>query len=213
MFRSAMKPAWIAAVLVIAILAAGAQAAVTAAGTSPAVEQLETDTGGEVEPAPRPGLPPDEATEPAAEPADTDWEPTAPPQQADPAQLADELHDVRARVSEVARGLLTPTDVQLILKGEWRALADSAKSKLYDLLVAAGATPVEAASILNRDWDSLQYFAKERLAQVLGEQLGISPELSEAALDGNWEEARNLAQVEAVEVLLGRFLTTSEATG
>lgn len=114
--------------------------------------------------------------------------------------------DVATKVSSVTRGLLTPSDLQLILKGEWEALAESAKSKLYDMLVANGATPVEAASIMSQDWDSLQYYAKERLAQVIGEQLGVSPELAAAILDRNWEEARNLAQVQAVEELLGQFL-------
>lgn len=200
MFRSAIKPVWIAAVLLGVALAAGTQVAVTAAATRQAAEQVdpppiaESPTISEVEPLFLPGLPQDD-TEESGEAG------------------TGEALDVRARVSEVARGLLTPSDLQLILRGEWSALADSAKSKLYDLLVAAGATPVEAASILGRDWDSLQYFAKERLAQVLGEQLGISAELAAAVLDGDWEEARGLAQVEAVEELLGRFVATSEATG
>src|SRR5690606_15793050 len=101
--------------------------AVTAAGTSPAVEQLEVETGRGVEPAPRPGPPPDPAAGPSAPAEGVEWEPAAPPPAAGADEAEEELQDVQARVSEVARGLLTPTDLQLILRGEWGALADSAK--------------------------------------------------------------------------------------
>ncbi|HLS90200.1 MAG TPA: S-layer homology domain-containing protein [Limnochordia bacterium] len=119
--------------------------------------------------------------------------------------------DVVTKVSNVTRGLLTPSDLRAIIAGDWDAVADSLKSVIYDELVKRGLTPVEAAAVMNRDWDSLRAYAKDHLAQVIGEFLGISADLAIAVLDRDWERARELAQVEAVEQLLGGLLLEEPA--
>lgn len=118
-------------------------------------------------------------------------------------------NDVASKVTHFTRGLLTPNDLRAIIAGDWDALTDSLKSTLYDELVRRGATPVEAAAIMTQDWDSLQLYAKDRLAQVIGAQLGITTDLAIALLDRDWERAKELAQLEAVEQLLGQFLIDS----
>ena len=114
--------------------------------------------------------------------------------------------DVAAKVSGITRGLLTPNDLRLIIRGDWDALGDSLKNTVYNQLLERGVTPVEAAAIMNQDWESLKSYARERLAQVIAAQLGVTTDLAMALLDQDWEKARELAQIEAVEQLLGRFL-------
>lgn len=114
--------------------------------------------------------------------------------------------DVVTKVSSVTRGLLTPSDLRAMIAGDWNAVADSLKSTIYDELVKRGLTPVEAAAIMNRDWASLRTYAKDHLAQVIAGFLGVSSDLTIALLDRDWDRARQLAQVEAVEQLLSGLL-------
>lgn len=119
--------------------------------------------------------------------------------------------DVVAKVSNATRGLLTPSDLRAIIAGDWEALTDSLKSALYDELVRRGVSPLEAAAILTQDWASLQGYARERLAQAIAGYLGISDELAVAVLERDWARARELAQIEAVEQLLGGLLLEESA--
>jgi len=119
--------------------------------------------------------------------------------------------DVVAKVSNTTRGLLTPSDLRAIIAGDWEALTDSLKSALYDELVRRGVSPLEAAAILTQDWASLQGYARERLAQAIAGYLGISDELAVAVLERDWARARELAQIEAVEQLLGGLLLEESA--
>lgn len=119
--------------------------------------------------------------------------------------------DVATKMNDVTRGLLTPSDLQAIIRGDWNALGQSLQSKIYDQLLAQGATPVEAAAIMTQDWESLKSLGKKRLAQAIGEQLGITTDLATALLDRDWDRARELAQTEALEQLLGHFLLQANA--
>ena len=114
--------------------------------------------------------------------------------------------DVVTKVSGITRGLLTPNDLRLIIRGEWDALGESLKNTIYNQLLERGLSPVEAAAIMERDWASLKEYARDRLAQVIAAQLGVTTDLAIALLDRDWERARELAQIEAVEHLLARFL-------
>ena len=51
--------------------------------------------------------------------------------------------DVVTKVSNVTRGLLTPSDLRAIIAGDWAAVTESLKSTIYDELVKRGVTPVE----------------------------------------------------------------------
>lgn len=114
--------------------------------------------------------------------------------------------EVAVRAGELIRGLLTPSDVRAIARGDWDALAQSASQKLYDRLIEQGAYPHEADAILRRDWRALGEAGRSRLAELVSTQLHISRELTEALLHGDWEQARTLAQAEAVEYLLNELL-------
>ncbi len=114
--------------------------------------------------------------------------------------------DVASKVTGITRGLLSPNDLRYIIQGDWAALGDSLKSNIYDELVERGVTPVEAGAIMSQDWASLQVYGRDRLAQVIASQLGVTTDLAFALLEQDWEQARELAQAEAVQQLLGQFL-------
>lgn len=119
--------------------------------------------------------------------------------------------DVVTKVSNVTRGLLTPSDLRAIIAGDWAAVTESLKSTIYDELVKRGVTPVEAAAIMDRDWASLRGYARDHLAQIIAGYLGVSADLAVAVLDRDWDRARELAQVEAIEQLLGGLLMDESA--
>lgn len=113
--------------------------------------------------------------------------------------------DVAAKVLGITQGLLTPSDLQSIIRGDWKALGESLQNTIYNQLVERGLTPVEASAIMTQDWDSLKEHAKERVAQVIAAQLGVTSDLAYALLARDWELARELAQAEAVQHLLGQL--------
>jgi len=119
--------------------------------------------------------------------------------------------DVVSKVSDVTRGLLTPSDLRAIIAGDWGSVAESLKSAIYDELVKRGVSPVEAAAIMTQDWTALRGYARDHLAQVIADYLGISSELANAVLERDWTKARELAQIEAVEQLLGGLLLGESA--
>ena len=114
--------------------------------------------------------------------------------------------DAATKVTGITRGLLTPSDLQHIIRGDWQALGDSLKSTIYDQLLARGLTPTEAGAIMTQDWNSLKDYGRDRLAQVVAAHLGITADLAFALLEQDWVRARELAQVEALQHLLGQFL-------
>jgi len=119
--------------------------------------------------------------------------------------------DVVTKVSNATRGLLTPSDLRAIIAGDWKAVTESLRSTLYDQLVARGLDPVEAAAVITQDWESLRGYARQHVAQAVAEYLGISPDLAMALLERDWPRARELAQIEAVEQLLGGLLLEESA--
>lgn len=119
--------------------------------------------------------------------------------------------DVVTKVSNVTRGLLTPSDLRAIIAGDWEAVGESLRSAIYDELVRRGVSPVEAAAIMTQDWESLKGYARDHLAQVISGYLGISSDLTIALIERDWARARELAQVEAVELLLGGLLLQDNA--
>ena len=69
-----------------------------------------------------------------------------------------------------------------------------------------GLTEEETNALLAQEWERLPALGQSRLAQALGSELGVAPELIEALMSRDWTTARNLAELEAAEMLLSRFL-------
>lgn len=114
--------------------------------------------------------------------------------------------DVFNKVSTLTKGTLTPEQVDALSKGEWRTVSKELMPSLKERLVKYGMTEEEADSILAQDWNTLGQLAKERVAQAVSEQLGISQDLTLALLDQNWKQARTYAEIEAAQYVLTKFL-------
>lgn len=119
--------------------------------------------------------------------------------------------DVATKISEVVKGVLSPSDLQAMVAGDWEKVTDSLKNRLYEELVAQGISPVEAAAIMNQDWNSVREYAQSHAAELIADQLGITRELASLLLAGDWESASELAQTQALERILGDWLMESGA--
>lgn len=118
--------------------------------------------------------------------------------------------DVANKVTDITADLvgeiLTPEQVQAVIKGDWDAVADGFRYNLYEQLLGMGVEPWEAESLLAQDWQSLQGAAKDRLVQAVSKALDISPELTLALINRDWEAAKNFGQVEVTQKLLSSLL-------
>jgi hypothetical protein len=114
--------------------------------------------------------------------------------------------DVVTKVSNVTKGLLTPEQLKAAIRGDWTSVAEGFQVTLYNQLLDFGATPMEADSIMQKDWASVQGLARERLTKALGASLNLSDELVIALMDQDWVKARELAQSQALQSLLSRLL-------
>ncbi|MDI3279934.1 MAG: S-layer homology domain-containing protein [Bacillota bacterium] len=114
--------------------------------------------------------------------------------------------DVTERVSQLTGGLLTPEQVNAIVDGNWAALGGSVQSALYNQLLSLGATPAEAESILNKDWNSLEAAGKERLAQAVSNQLKLPVEIVRALFEQDWQKVEDLAKLQLTQTLLSKII-------
>jgi hypothetical protein len=120
--------------------------------------------------------------------------------------------EVVNKVSSITKGLLTPEQLKSAIKGDWASVAGGFQVTLYNQLLDVGASPSEADAIMQKDWSSLGVLGRDRLGQAFGKYLGVSNELATALLDQNWPEAKQLAEVEATQAVLGRLLFCSNAS-
>jgi hypothetical protein len=114
--------------------------------------------------------------------------------------------EVTNKVSDITRGLLTPEQLQAVIRGDLAAVASGFQVTLYNQLLHVGATPAEADSIMQKDWNSLTYHGQERLSQAMSNYLSLSKELTASLLNQDWNEAWKLAQVEVSQLVLSRLL-------
>ena len=114
--------------------------------------------------------------------------------------------DIFSKVSTLTKGTLTPEQVDALSKGKWSTVSKELTPALKERLVGYGMTEEEASSILSQDWNTLGQLAKERVAQAVSEQLGISKDLSLALLDRNWQQAKTYAEIEVAQYVLTKLL-------
>src|SRR5690606_26821805 len=118
----------------------------------------------------------------------------------------------RESLRDLAAALLTPEQLRAVLNGDWEQAGSGLKAALYQELVARGVRPWEADALLNQDWNAAQELGIVRLTELLGQYLGVSPELVHAVIDRDWAAARDQAQVEVLERLLqARLFDTPQA--
>ncbi|NLV92334.1 MAG: S-layer homology domain-containing protein [Firmicutes bacterium] len=107
---------------------------------------------------------------------------------------------------ELTQELFTPTQIQAVLSGDWGKVAQGLQYSAYDRLTAMQLAPWEAEAVLSRDWASLASSAKDRLASAVGEVADLSPELSTALVNMDWQAVQEYGQVEITQKLLAGIL-------
>lgn len=117
--------------------------------------------------------------------------------------VVDKIGDVTA---EITREILTQDQVQAILAGDWGKVSEGLRYNLYDRLTAMGLKPWEAEAILAQDWDSLSGSAKDRLASAVSDMANLSPELTLALINRDWESVKTYGQVELTQKFLSGLL-------
>lgn len=114
--------------------------------------------------------------------------------------------DVTGKISHLTKGILSPEQVEAIARGDWEAARAGLYPALKNRLIGYGVSDVEADALLSRDWNTLEAAGKERVAQVLADELGISAELAEAVLSQDWNNARVYAQIDVAQMVLSKLL-------
>ena len=115
-------------------------------------------------------------------------------------------NDLLSRISSMTQGKLKPEQISEIASGDWSPLQDDAKGGIYNELVAKGLTPAEAESIMVRDWGYLDTLSRDRLAQALSAQLGITQEFSQALLTKDLPKIKEYGKIELATAALTRLL-------
>lgn len=106
--------------------------------------------------------------------------------------------DTAAALQEV----LTPEQLAAIISGDWSKASDNLRSDLFGQLVELGLTPWEAEAVLSQDWQSLGDMGMDRVAVLLSDYIGVSPEIFYAAFNQDWSRLYEYAQVEIAQRLL-----------
>lgn len=98
--------------------------------------------------------------------------------------------------------VLTPAQINAIINGDWDQLGEEVRYEIYQELVDRGVAPWEADALIQQDWGNLQSMLQERLTQETAEYLDVAPEMISAALNQNWSQLLEYAQVELAERIL-----------
>lgn len=114
--------------------------------------------------------------------------------------------DVTTKVSLLTGRLLTPEQVEALIKGDWKSLGNTMQYALYNQLLTLGATPEEAEAILAKDWKNLSSLGKERLAKAISTELNLPVEIVYALYDRDWNKVQDLARLQLTQAVLGRLL-------
>ncbi|WP_461364852.1 S-layer homology domain-containing protein [Candidatus Darwinibacter acetoxidans] len=106
------------------------------------------------------------------------------------------------KATQVLADILTPAQINALITGNWEELGEEVRYQVYEELVDRGVAPWEAEAAINQDWSSLQLMLQERLTAETAEYLDVAPELINAALNRNWTQVLEYAQVELAQRLL-----------
>ncbi|HET7559497.1 MAG TPA: S-layer homology domain-containing protein [Limnochordia bacterium] len=115
--------------------------------------------------------------------------------------------DLSGKLAGMTQGVLTPDVVRALLDSDWATAEKSLSGVAYDRLTAAGATPKEAEAAVNQNWTQLRTLLVGRAAHALGGQLGLSTNLIDSMLAGDWTTARDQAEANLAQELLNRYMT------
>jgi len=98
--------------------------------------------------------------------------------------------------------ILTPEQLLAIVSGDWTNASENFRSTLFGQLVELGLAPWEAEAVLSQDWQALGDMGMDRVATLLSEYVGVTPEIFYAAVNQDWAKLYEYAQMEIAQRLL-----------
>lgn len=121
--------------------------------------------------------------------------------------------DLLTRLSSLLKGVLRPDQIQAILRGDWQTATASLGQSLAQRLLGQGLSRAEVNAVMSQDWLKLEGLALQRVARAVAAEWGISPELAQALIRGDWERVKTLAQTEVASLILERVLGQTAPEG
>ena len=117
--------------------------------------------------------------------------------------------DLLSRVSGMTRGVLTPTQLNELVQGNWdkalTGMASNLSQNLFNELAGLGFSDEEVQHLRNQDWESLEQAARTEIYTHLGEQLELPEEMVKAAVNQDWEAVGDFAKLHLATALLSRL--------
>jgi len=98
--------------------------------------------------------------------------------------------------------ILTPEQLMAVISGDWSNASENFRGSLFGQLVELGLAPWEAEAVLSQDWKALGDMGMDRVATLLSDYVGVSPELFYAAFNQDWAKLYEYAQMEIAQRLL-----------
>ncbi|MCL6589685.1 MAG: S-layer homology domain-containing protein [Firmicutes bacterium] len=115
-------------------------------------------------------------------------------------------NDLLSRLSAMTKGKLTNEQISALVSGDWDTLKNDLKGGLYNRMIEMGLTPAEAESIMVQDWNYLDALSRDRLAQAISKQLGITIDFSQALLARDLKKIKEYGKIELATLALGKLL-------
>ena len=117
-------------------------------------------------------------------------------------------NDLMSRLNGLSKGILNAQTVASIAMGDWTAAGEASMNMIFDRLLGMGVSPGEAQSLIDRDWLTLDLLSRDKISTQLSSRLNVSPEITQALMDGNLSNLKNLLQSQLTSTALGRLLQT-----
>ncbi len=109
----------------------------------------------------------------------------------------------------MTRGVLTPTQLNELVQGNWdkalTGMASNLSQNLFNELAGLGFSDEEVQHLRNQDWESLEQAARTEIYTHLGEQLELPEEMVKAAVNQDWEAVGDFAKLHLATALLSRL--------
>ncbi len=116
--------------------------------------------------------------------------------------------DLATEISKMTSGLIEPQEVKKLSEGNLNILKPKLYNSVQEQLITQGLAREEVEAIMNTEWDKLEELSKNRLSETIAIQTGLPLDITRGIMDGDWDKIKTYAQIEIVQRMVQRLLTT-----
>ncbi len=116
--------------------------------------------------------------------------------------------DLATEVSKITSGIIKPQEVKKLSEGNLSILKPKLYTAVQNQLRSEGLTQEEVEAIMNTEWSELEVLSKNRLSETIAMQTGLPLDITRGLMEGNWDKIKTYAQIEIVQRMVQRLLTT-----